>query len=183
MPTPFTIKDQYAPYFLTFQVRSWIDVFSRKIYRDIVVDSFNYCIDNKALSVHAWVIMTIHVHCIVSSKDGTLSNTIRDLKRHTSKAIVGTIKTSKESRRTWMLEQMRIRSMDIGAEVKYRFWTPENHAVEISRHYRDIGESRFHYVHENPVRAGWVHEREEYVYSSARDYAGRPGLIKLVKFW
>jgi hypothetical protein len=34
-------------------------------------------------------------------------------------------------------------------------------------------------IHENPVRAGWVESPEEYLYSSARNYSGLPGLIEI----
>jgi putative transposase len=80
MPDSYVIKDQKGMYFLTFQVVAWVDIFTRKRYKDIVVDAFNFCIKNKGLQVHSWCIMSNHVHCILSSKTGELSNTIRDLK-------------------------------------------------------------------------------------------------------
>ena len=40
-------------------------------------------------------------------------------------------------------------------------------------------QQRLNYTHENPVRAGIVENAEDYVYSSARDYAGKKGLVKL----
>jgi hypothetical protein len=41
-------------------------------------------------------------------------------------------------------------------------------------------QSKIHYIHENPVRAGWVESAEHYLYSSARNYAGLDGLVKIV---
>ncbi|WP_262713337.1 hypothetical protein [Algoriphagus aquimarinus] len=38
------------------------------------------------------------------------------------------------------------------------------------------------YIHENPVRAGIVEKPEDYLYSSARNYAGMKGLIE-VDYW
>ena len=35
------------------------------------------------------------------------------------------------------------------------------------------------YLHHNPVRIGVVEQPEDWVYSSARDYAGGKGLIEL----
>ena len=35
------------------------------------------------------------------------------------------------------------------------------------------------YVHQNPVEAGLVEHAEDYLYSSARDYAGIKGLIDI----
>lgn len=36
------------------------------------------------------------------------------------------------------------------------------------------------YVHLNPVANGFVTQCEDWLYSSARDYAGLPGVIRLV---
>jgi hypothetical protein len=36
---------------------------------------------------------------------------------------------------------------------------------------------KIHYIHNNPVEAGLVNYPEEYLYSSARDYAGMAGLL------
>ena len=88
MSDTYVIKDQLAPYFLTFQVVSWVDVFTKQVYRYIVIDSFNFCVQDQFLNVHAWVMMSNHVHCILSSRNGALSNTIGNLKKHMSKQIL-----------------------------------------------------------------------------------------------
>ena len=46
MSTGYQIKDQKAPYFMTFQIVDWIDIFTRKIYKDILIDSFKFSIEN-----------------------------------------------------------------------------------------------------------------------------------------
>ena len=38
---------------------------------------------------------------------------------------------------------------------------------------------KLQYIHMNPVEAGFVEKAEDYVYSSARDFYGRKGLIEL----
>ena len=35
------------------------------------------------------------------------------------------------------------------------------------------------YIHMNPVEAGFVEKAEDYLYSSARDFYGKKGLIEL----
>ncbi len=39
----YIISDKSGCYFVTFTVIHWIDIFSRREYRDIIVDSLNYC--------------------------------------------------------------------------------------------------------------------------------------------
>ena len=36
---------------------------------------------------------------------------------------------------------------------------------------------KINYIHKNPVQEGLVYYPEDYVYSSARDYAGEKGLV------
>ena len=42
MSTGYQIYDKHVAYFLTFQIVDWVDIFSRKGYRDIIVDALNY---------------------------------------------------------------------------------------------------------------------------------------------
>ncbi|MFW6222598.1 MAG: transposase, partial [Bacteroidota bacterium] len=88
MSTGYKIKDQEGVYYLTLQVVQWADIFTQQIYRDIVIDSLKFCKENKGLDIFAFVIMSNHIHLLVKSYTGQLSDTIRDLKRHTSKKIV-----------------------------------------------------------------------------------------------
>ena len=58
-----------------------------------------------------------------------------------------------------------------------QFWTHENHAVELSTN--EMIDTRLNYIHENPVRAGWLEKPEDYLYSSASNYADREGLMEV----
>lgn len=42
MSTGYQIYDKAGFYYLTFQVVDWIDIFARKVYRDIFWESFAY---------------------------------------------------------------------------------------------------------------------------------------------
>jgi putative transposase len=179
MADAYQIKDQSAVHFLTFQVVGWIDIFTRQSYRDIVVDSFNFCILNKGLKVHAWVIMSNHVHCILQSSPARLSDTIRDLKGFTSKQIIELVENSNESRKEWMLPRFAHYANSHARNENYQLWTHENHAEELSPLKPEIGKIKLNYIHQNPVRAGIVVQPEHYLYSSALDYCGGKGLIQI----
>ena len=177
MPIAYQIKDQNGLYFLTLQVVDWVDVFTRQNYRDIVMDSFRYCIEQKGLVLWAYVIMSNHVHIIVSSKNGTLSNTIRDLKRYTATQILKAIDSPKESRRDWMLKRFEFMARKHKRNSHLQFWTHNNHAVILESKKFII--QKCHYIHENPVRAGFVEWPSDWWYSSARNYEGKMGLIEV----
>ena len=72
----YKINDQTKAHFITATVIDWVDVFSRKKYRDIVIDSLNFCIHNKGMILYGFVIMSNHIHLIVQSNDGKLSDLI-----------------------------------------------------------------------------------------------------------
>ena len=134
-----------------------IDVFSRKEYRDIVVDSLNFCIANKCLVVYGWVIMTNHIHLIITTKTEreNISDLIRDFKKYTSRKITKTMAKINESRREWMLNAMSREAQRIGRAKIYKLWRDDNHAVLIDR-YRTKIDGPLNYIHDNPVINGLV---------------------------
>ena len=62
------------PHFVTATVVDWIDVFTRKSYRDCVIESMKFCIENKSMVLYGYVIMGNHIHLVVQSDIGELSN-------------------------------------------------------------------------------------------------------------
>ena len=180
MGEAYQIKDQEAVYFFTFQVVGWADVFSRQIYRDIVTDSFSYCRKNKGMELFAYVIMTNHVHAIMRSSNGKLSDLVRDFKKHTSKLMLKEISNNpKESRKEWLEMIFHYHAKYNKRAGERQLWTHENHAVELSTN--EMMDSRLNYIHNNPVRAGFVAQPEDYLYSSARNYADMESLIEIDK--
>ena len=167
-------------YFVRFATVQWIDVFVRRIYCEIVVESLKYCIENKGLQLYAWVIMSNHVHLIIGTKDKQMESILRDIKRHTSKALTKAISENmQESRREWMLWFFEREGRLNPNNEKYQFWQQdESHPIELWSN--EVIDQKLDYIHNNPVVAGWVDEPEHYLYSSARDYAGGKGLIDII---
>jgi len=78
----YKIRNQEGLHFITFAVVDWVDVFTRKQYREILIESLDYCCKEKGLRLFAWVIMSNHVHFIVSAQEGfILSDILRDYKK------------------------------------------------------------------------------------------------------
>jgi REP element-mobilizing transposase RayT len=179
MSRNYKIRDQTKLYFVSFAVVNWIDVFVRREYKEIVVDSLKYCIEHKGLEVYAWCIMSSHVHLIIGSSGQPIEAILRDLKRHTSKTILKTIEEhNQESRKEWLLWMFRRAGSRNPNNDTYQFWQQHNHPIELSDN--QIMQQKLDYLHQNPVEAGIVEEPWEYLYSSARDYAGNKGLIDII---
>ena len=55
---------------MSFAVRGWVDVFTRNEYKNVLLESLEYCQKYKGLEIFAWCIMTNHVHLIMRAKEG-----------------------------------------------------------------------------------------------------------------
>ncbi|HRD56847.1 MAG TPA: transposase [Ferruginibacter sp.] len=173
----YKIRDQSVTHFLTFSIMGWIDIFSRQRYRDLIVESFQFCREKKGLKIGAYVIMSNHIHTIWTATNNNLSDIIRDFKTYTSKAISGSIEQEPESRRDWLLYMFRFYANRTNANENYKVWTGNNHPEEIySEHFLM---SKLNYIHDNPVRAGLVTEQSHYLYSSATNYETGKGLMEI----
>ena len=177
----YKIRNQAAAHFITFAVVEWVDVFTRKDYRDIVLESTRHCQDKRGLLLHAWCIMSNHLHLISSAKNNDLSDILRDFKKFTSKQIIKAIQDNNhESRKEWMLEIFKKTGEANSRNSEYQFWRQDNHPIEL--YSPAFVFQKLNYIHNNPVEAGIVDKPEEYLYSSARDYkyTKKCGLLDVV---
>jgi putative transposase len=176
------IKNRIHPgylYYLTLTVVDWVDVFTRPLYKHVLLDSIKYCQKEKGLELYAWCLMTNHIHLIASAKeDRSLSNVLRDFKKFTNKAIIQAIQQEPESRRYWLLDRFVFAGTHDVKIKTYKFWQDGNEAKEINTN--AFLDQKLEYIHQNPVRAEIVTEPEDYLYSSARDYAGVKGLLEII---
>ena len=178
MSRKYKFRDQTAVYFTTFATVYWIDVFTRKSYKDHIVNSLNYCIENKGLIVNSWIIMTNHVHLIIGTEDENMQDILRDMKKFTSRTIREAIEDNpKESRKKWMLDLFMKAGYQNSNNEKFQFWQQNNHPLVIKNAF--AFKQKLNYIHNNPVKAGIVQNAEDYLYGSARDYAGKQGLVKV----
>ena len=182
MSSAYKVLDDQIPHLVTSTVIGWVDALSREWYKEIICDSLKFCINNKGLLLHAWVIMPNHIHLIASCQEGYyLRNVMRDMKKFTSRKIVNAIqKNEHESRKDWMLNMFEFAAHTNDAAEEHQFWQHDYHPVILDT--AEKLEQRLTYLHENPVRAGIVWRPEEYKYSSAVDYyTMQNGLLPIVR--
>ncbi len=177
----YKIRNQAAIHFITFAVVEWVDVFTRKDYRDMVLDSIRFCQQEKGMLLHSWCIMSNHIHLVLSAKKNDLSGLLRDFKKFTSKQLIAAINNNpKESRREWMLEVFRREGAKNSRNSEYQFWRQDNQPMEL--YSAAFIFQKMNYIHNNAVEAGIVEKAEDYLYSSARDYklTRKCGLLDVV---
>lgn len=173
------VLDQFGLNYLTLTVVDWLDVFTRKKYKDIIVESLKYCQREKGLRIFSYVIMSNHLHLIVhASGDKPLSNIIRDFKKYTSKKIIYDLKENTfESRREWMLNHFRKHGKQNRDNKEFQFWKKGNYPFLLFS--PKLIRQKIGYIHANPVVQGWVEKPEDYWYSSALYYFEERGPLEV----
>ena len=178
MSDQYRIRNHQAIHFVTFTVVDWVDIFTREVYKQHIIQSFIYCQQHKGLIIHAYCVMSNHVHLIASAQEQELlPDIIRDFKKFTNKRIVETIIEEPESRRDWMLYRFRYHAKFNNRIKDYKVWQDGYHAIECFD--LKVLEQKLEYIHQNPVRAGIVSDPEHYLYSSASVYAGQKGILQI----
>ncbi|MCZ8168825.1 REP-associated tyrosine transposase [Flavobacterium sp.] len=164
-------------YFVSFAVVGWLDVFTRNKYKELFLESLQFCQKNKGMEIHAWCIMPSHIHLIFRSiGKQNPEQLLGDLKRFTSKQIVKEIaENPQESRRENLIASFKSEALKNSNTSQYQFWRHDNKPIELWSN--KVIFQKIQYIHNNPVVEGFVSQPEEYLYSSARDYAGKKGLL------
>ena len=169
----YKILDQFGLYFVTFTIVGWVDLFTRKECKEIITSSLNYCVEQKGLNIHAYVIMGSHIHLILSASPESkgLSSIIRDFKTFTSKELIRWFQNNlKESRRDWLDVVFKYHAKYNERNSTYQIWM-QNNKPKFCEHPK-FTINKINYIHNNPVVAGIVNKAEHYIFSSASDYLG-----------
>ncbi len=154
------------PYFITLTVVGWIDIFTRSVYSEIILDSFEFCRINKNMENFCYVIMPSHIHFIGRNLDEKMQDVLRDLKAHTARQIIKLIESENyESRKDWLLHMFRYFAKFRRQNEKYQFWQKTSHPTELTSN--AMFDQKRDYIHNNPVVAGYVCKPEDWNYSSA----------------
>ena len=153
-------------YFFTLTIVGWIDIFTRKDYLDIIIESFKYCQEKEGLEIYAYVIMSNHLHMIARRKERDLAELLGRFKSYTAKRILNAIKLNpQESRKDWLLFLYRYFAKKNKQYSLHHFWQYTNHPTIL--YSAKVINQKEEYIHNNPVRAGLVTHPHYWLYSSA----------------
>jgi REP element-mobilizing transposase RayT len=164
------------PYFLTCTIVGWLPVFIRPEAVDIVYDSWRYLQQNEGLEIYGYVILENHLHLI--AKAGDLSSVIKSFKSFTARSLVELLERRSAS---VLLRQLRAHKLRYKTRSQFQVWQEGSHPEQIQSD--EMMWQKLEYVHNNSVARGYVDDPLHWRYSSARNYAGLPGLIDVVTAW
>ncbi len=170
MSRKYKFHNPTAPYFVSFATVYWLDVFTREIYLKVLVDSIEYCRKHKGMELFAYCFMPSHLHFIFRDANEDPTGLLRDFKKYTSKKIVKAIEENpQESRKEWLLWMFERAGKKKGNVAKYQFWQHHNKPIELWS--TAVIKQKLDYIHNNPVKAGFVTAPMHWKYSSARNIA------------
>jgi putative transposase len=161
-------------YFITAVIVGRQPVFLDAANCRTVVDALAFQRQQGKVELFAFVVMPDHMHWILQPRHPhTVTGTVRDFKTFTAKAIRNAAIARHNSRMLAVFAFGALRRQRQG----FKIWQDDSWTEPITR---DIAlHSRIEYIHANPVRAGLVESTTDYPWSSARTFAGLPGVIEI----
>jgi REP element-mobilizing transposase RayT len=174
--TRYRIGETQGPHILTCTIVGWLPVFTRPETVSIVLESWRFLQANGRLTLFGYVILENHLHLIASAPD--LAKEIGDFKSFTARKIIDHLR---EHRAHTLLELLGFFKLRHKADQEYQLWQEGSHPQQIIND--EVMVQKLEYMHLNPMKRGYVDDPLHWRYSSARNYACRPGLIDVVTNW
>ena len=172
----YRIYEQSQPHFLTCTVVAWLPIFTRRDTVQIILDSWRFLQKENRLVLYGYVILENHLHLIASA--GNLSKTVKEFKSFTALRLLDCLK---EQHATTLLQELQFYKARHKIESEHQLWQEGSHPQQIQGD--EMMVQKLEYMHNNPVERGYVDEAVHWRYSSARNYAGLPGLIEVQTRW
>lgn len=163
MRSRYQYQDADGVYFLTMTAIEWLPIFIQPAACEVLIESLEFCRVNKGLRIHAYVIMDNHLHLIASGPD--LPGTVRAFKGFTARRIV---QLAQASGREWLLNQFEYHKLRHRSASTHQVWQEGAHPQLIQGD--AMWWQKVEYIHNNPVRRGWVELPEHWRYSSASEF-------------
>ena len=172
----YKIYEPTHPHFITCTVLNWIPIFTNQESVDIIIDSLKYLQKSDNLTIHAYVVLENHLHLIAKSND--ISQSMARFKAHTARTL---IKLLTEKNVTTILDQLRFYKKAHKKDREYQLWQEGIKPKLIQSESMML--RYIDYIHNNPLKRGYVDEAKHWRYSSARDYEGVNGLLDIERCW
>ncbi len=172
----YRIFETEYPYFLTDTVVAWLPVFSHPQLAGIIFDSWRFLQRERGVRLFGYVIMENHLHWIAAAED--LSGKIASFKSYTARRIIDAMS---DAGYEGLLQELRYYKLRHKTDQTHQLWQEGSHPEQIQN--QEMMWQKLEYTHNNPLRRGYVDDPTHWRYSSARNYAGQPGLIDVVTDW
>ncbi|MFT3902375.1 MAG: hypothetical protein QM727_04345 [Niabella sp.] len=176
------VMNEHGCYFLILETTDAVDIFVRPVYKQIIVHSLNHFIDNRGFIVYGWCLMTNRLYLICQAQKNMLLGDIRKgFKQFTTEKIIEAVDAEPEDRKSWLLERFAKFSGLFGANMTVQCWKKIKAPVPVDIKRPEEMAEQLDIIHSIPIKERFVQYPSDFLYSSARDYEGLPGLVKITK--
>jgi REP element-mobilizing transposase RayT len=174
--TRYRFFEEEYPYFLTSTLVAWLPVFAHPPFVDIILDSWRFLLRERGVRIFGYVILENHLHWIASGND--LSEQVGRFKSYTARRIIDELERGGFAT---FLEELRFFKLRHKVSQTYQLWQEGSHPQQVAN--AEMMLQKLEYIHNNPLRRGYVDDPVHWRYSSARNYAGAKGLIDVTTDW
>jgi REP element-mobilizing transposase RayT len=171
----YHILEPSAPHFLTCTAVNWLPLFAQPVNATILLDSLRFLQRERGLLIYGYVIMENHCHMVAAGP--ALTRSISSFKSFTARQIIDRMR-DRHSPALALLSWSRARHK---RDREYQVWQEGSHPEQINGDAMML--QKLEYIHNNPVKRGYVDDPQCWRYSSARNYAGREGLLDVSVAW
>ena len=171
----YTVRDPAAPHFLTCTVLQWLPLFAQPANAEILLDSLDYLRREGELKLYGYVILENHCHLLAQSRD--IGKTMASFKSYTAGRIIRRL----TERQSPVLELLAFHKARHKTDRQHQVWQEGSHPEMVEGHAMAL--QKLEYIHNNPVKRGYVDDPLHWRYSSARNYAGQEGVIGVDTDW
>ncbi len=166
----YLITELDKPYFMTCTVMEWLPVFTRPETVQIILDCWQYQREHEGLKLYGFVVLENHLHFIAQAP--RLDKCINSFKSFTARKLIDYLKAHHIEQ---LLTRLSFAKRAHKFDREYQFWQEGGHAEMVFN--EDIMREKLKYIHENPVKRGYVNKAEYWRCSSASNYEGLGGVI------
>jgi REP element-mobilizing transposase RayT len=174
--TRYRIYETEYPYFLTCTIVGWLPVFTRPEAANIVFESWRYLQEHEGFKLFGYVILENHLHLLASAPE--LASAMKSFKMYTARNIVDLLEQHSAD---VLLRQLRAHKLRHKTKSEYQVWQEGSKPKQITGEAMML--QKLEYMHNNPVKRGYVADPLHWRYSSAQNYAGQRGLMEVITDW
>ncbi len=161
---------------MTQSIVGWLPIFAQPAFVDVVFQSWKFLQSQREVTIHAYVILENHLHWLASGPQ--LGKRVGESKSFTARSMINLM--SKGLCRGFLLEFERLK-LPQKVEQDYQIWQEGSHPQLIE--HEAMMWQKIEYIHNNPLRRGYVSDPTHWMYSSARNYAGLSSYIDIDAQW
>lgn len=174
-PPRYRIHDESYPYFVTSGIMFGLPIFSNVYAAEIIIENLIFLCTEREVDIIAYVIMENHFHAIFHGTN--LKVKIGSFKSFSAREIIDLFEW--KGNREWLKRLKSVKGKN-KADRNYQLWQGGFHPKQIFSD--EVMIQKIEYIHNNPVKRGYVDKQEDWRYSSARDYAGLKGPVPVTLF-